>query len=66
MYIGELCPIVFDCRCGVGGVGIMSDQWCSVVSSGEVRPDDADNRVVYPIEVLVMVNPRVVGEGPLN
>jgi hypothetical protein len=37
-----------------------------VVSSGEVRPDDADNRVVYPIEVLVMVNPRVVGEGPLN
>jgi hypothetical protein len=41
----------------------MIDQWCSDVSSGEVRPDDAGNRGVYPIEVLVMVNPRVVGEG---
>jgi hypothetical protein len=44
----------------------MIDQWCSVLSSGEVRPDDADNRGVYPIEVLVMVNPRVVGEGSSN
>jgi hypothetical protein len=42
-------------------VGIMIDQWCS-----EVRPDDADNRGVYPIEVLVMVNPRVVGESSSN
>jgi hypothetical protein len=47
-------------------VGIMIDQWCSDVSSGEVRPDDADNRGVYPIEVLVMVNPRVVGESSSN
>jgi hypothetical protein len=21
--IGELCPIVFDCRCGLGGVGLV-------------------------------------------
>ena len=24
-----------------------------------VRPDDAENRVVYPIEALVIVHPRV-------
>jgi hypothetical protein len=27
----------------------MIDQWCSDVSSGEVRPDDAGNRGVYHI-----------------